>query len=44
MENEIFSGARAAVATMRFTGDATDGVVERIEAQEKVLAVSVIEL
>jgi len=44
MENEIFSGARAAVATMRFTGNATDGVVERIEAQEKVLAVSVIEL
>ncbi|PEN15005.1 hydroxyacid dehydrogenase [Longibacter salinarum] len=44
MENEIFSGAKAAVATMRFNGDATDDVAERIEQQEKVLAVSVIEL
>jgi D-3-phosphoglycerate dehydrogenase len=44
MENEIFSGARAAVATMRFNGSVTDEVVERIEGQEKVLAVSVIEI
>lgn len=44
MENEVFSGATAAVATMRFDGTVSDNVEKRIAAQEDVLAVSVIEL
>lgn len=44
MENEVFSGAKAAVATMRFDGAVSEDVEQRIAAQEDVLAVSVIEL
>ncbi|MDX1546786.1 MAG: phosphoglycerate dehydrogenase [Rhodothermales bacterium] len=44
MENLIFAGAQAAVAHIRFDGDADDGVVRRIEALDDVLAVSLIAL
>ncbi len=44
MENEVFRGAKAAVATMRFDGTVTGDVEERIAAQDDVLAVSVIEM
>jgi len=44
MENEIFEGAEAAVATIRFDGIVTDEVVRHIDALDTVLAVSVIDL
>lgn len=44
MDNLIFEGAEAACANIRFDGEASDEAVERIQAQEDVLAVSVIRL
>jgi D-3-phosphoglycerate dehydrogenase / 2-oxoglutarate reductase len=44
MENEVFRGSKAAVATMRFDGTVNGDVAERIVIQDDVLAVSVIEL
>lgn len=44
MENEIFEGAEAAVATIRFDGIVTDEVVRHIDSLETVLAVSVLDL
>lgn len=44
MDNQIFEGAKAAVANIRFDGSLDGDTVERIEAQEDVFAVSVIEL
>ena len=40
MENQIFEGAEAAVASIRFDGPFDAGAVERIQAQDDVLAVS----
>ncbi len=44
MENEIFEGAEAAVATIRFDGVVTDEAVRHIDSLETVLAVSVLDL
>ncbi|MDX1429412.1 MAG: phosphoglycerate dehydrogenase, partial [Rhodothermales bacterium] len=44
MENLVFEGARAACAHIRFDGRLDPSVVERIGANEDVLAVSLIEL
>lgn len=42
MENRIFAGEHAAVATMQVSGDVTDEIVERIRAVEHVLHVSAV--
>ena len=42
MENLIFAGGDAAVAHVRFDGDPDDETVEHIEAQDDVLAVSLL--
>lgn len=44
MENQIFEGAEAAVASIRFDGPFSEGALARIRSQEHVLAVSHIEL
>jgi D-3-phosphoglycerate dehydrogenase len=44
MDNQIFEGSEAAVATMRFDGDVDSSTIERIKTQNHVLAVSVIDL
>jgi D-3-phosphoglycerate dehydrogenase len=44
MENLIFSGATAACARIRFDGEPNDAVVDRVQAHEDVLAVSLIAL
>ncbi len=44
MENLIFKGAHAACARIRFHGDAQEDVINRITAQEDVIAASVIAL
>jgi D-3-phosphoglycerate dehydrogenase len=44
MENVVFDGARAACAYIRFDGEPDPSVVERIEAMEDVLAVSLIDI
>ncbi len=44
MENLVFEGARAACAHIRFDGQLDQSVVDRIAANEDVLAVSLIEL
>jgi D-3-phosphoglycerate dehydrogenase len=44
MSNRIFAGGEAAVASIRFTGPLDDEIVDSIEAQDDVFAVSVNEL
>jgi D-3-phosphoglycerate dehydrogenase len=44
MNNRIFEGARAAVASIRFDGTPDDDTVARIEARNDVFAVSLVEL
>ncbi|NNE45951.1 MAG: hydroxyacid dehydrogenase [Rhodothermales bacterium] len=44
MENRVFQGARAAVAKIRFHGVVEQSVVDRIAANEDVLAVTLVDL
>lgn len=44
MENRVFEGGRAAVAKIRFEGIVDPSVVEKIRANENVLAVSLVDL
>lgn len=44
MDNLVFEGAKAASASIRFDGEPSDDTIARIEDQEDVLAVSLIDL